>query len=74
MTLQQRLQLNVLFFELIEKQTKIPYYDNRGWSPRKLYTRIEELETEIQQLTVAMAADTQLKQPRDSRGRFIRSI
>jgi hypothetical protein len=70
MTLNQRLQLNGLFFELIEVQSKIAYYDNRDWSPRKLYLRIEELETEIQKLTVDMAADSSFK--RDSKGRFLK--
>lgn len=68
MTLEQRLQLNRLFFELIETQGKIGYYANRDWGPRKLYLRIEELETEIQELTVKMAKHSQQK--RDTKGRW----
>lgn len=64
MSLSRQLYLNRLWFELIETQSKIAYYDNKGWGPRKLYLRIEELETEIQKLT------TQLIQPRDALGRF----
>lgn len=70
MTITQRLQLNRLFFELIEKQAKIAYYDNRDWGPRKLYLRIEELETEIQELTLEMFKHS--AQMRDAKGRFMR--
>lgn len=52
MNLAQHLELNRLMFELIETQAKIAYYYGRDWGPRKLYRRIEELETEIQKLTV----------------------
>jgi hypothetical protein len=66
MTLAQQLYLNRLWFELIEVQSKIAFYDNKGWGPRKLYQRIEEIEAEIQTLTATTYT------PRDSKGRFVK--
>lgn len=71
--LTESLTLNRLWFELIETQAKIAFYDGRGWNPRKLYLRIEELETEIQQLTATIfnaRQPTNVTQPRDALGRF----